>query len=143
MRAELEIMKARNESVRQLIKASTAQVRKFCPGEVPKFFPPDSARDLFRDIYYAKYYGRGELDGHWGKNKNLRLRGEKLKRGKKNGGKLKMHLFGLYTPKNYRNAHYISLTFYENNVRFEVYVAVNNCIQQIELPKSLHVSGRL
>ena len=61
-------------------------------------------RHVDRDIYYAKYYGKGGWGkASWGKNKNQEL-GKKMKKGKekrrkitlKKGEKaLKMHLFGL------------------------------------------------
>ena len=43
---------------------------------------------LFRDIYYARYYGKG---GGWPLGKKIGVR-EKMKKGKEGE---KMHLFGL------------------------------------------------
>ena len=56
-----------------------------------------------RDIYYAKYYGKGGGDGQLGIKIKIRSKGKKMKRGKNKGGKLhkkkekglKRHLFGL------------------------------------------------
>ena len=77
-----------------------------------------------RDIYYAKYYGKGGGNGQLGeKIKIRRIRGIKKKKGKaKKGGKaLKMHFLGYKLKKisqtylskegggNDQNAQYISL----------------------------------
>ena len=62
-----------------------------------------------RDIYYTKYYGRGGGDGRWEKkkqNKDLGNKGEKGERKteenyiKYGESGLKIHLFGLKTPKH-------------------------------------------
>ena len=42
---------------------------------------------IFRDIYYAKYYAKGE-DGQPGKKMKLGVSEKKWKMGKKKGGKL-------------------------------------------------------
>ena len=42
-----------------------------------------------RDIYFAKYYGRGGGGNDWlGKKMKMKSNGKKIKKGKKNGGKL-------------------------------------------------------
>ena len=47
-----------------------------------------SITTYFRDIYYAKYYGKGGGNGQPGKIIKLGVRGKKWKRGKEKGGKL-------------------------------------------------------
>ena len=42
--------------------------------------------EVFRDIYYAKYYCKG-VGGNGQRGKKIRSQGKKMKKGKKKGGK--------------------------------------------------------